>query len=55
MYSFGGYLTFSVLTLGDENGVFPNETTPTVPPTPVANTQKAEISFVKEWLKGTSS
>lgn len=37
---------------GDENGLFPNETTPTLPPAPVANTQKFEHAFIKEWLKG---
>jgi hypothetical protein len=37
---------------GDENGLFPNETTPTLPPAPVASAQKFEHAFIKEWLKG---
>ncbi|KAL1967017.1 hypothetical protein VTN77DRAFT_3541 [Rasamsonia byssochlamydoides] len=35
----------------DENGLFPNETTPNLPPKPVADTQKAEAAFVKAWLE----
>nr|POF26113.1 putative extracellular serine carboxypeptidase [Quercus suber] len=35
----------------DENGRFPNETTPSLPPLPVADTQKNEIAFVKEWMQ----
>lgn len=35
----------------DENALFPNQTTATLPPKPVADTQKAEVAFVKEWLK----
>lgn len=35
----------------DENGRFPNETTPTLPPLPVADTQKSEIQFVMEWME----
>ncbi|KAL9053998.1 MAG: hypothetical protein Q9162_004404 [Coniocarpon cinnabarinum] len=35
----------------DENGVFPNETTPDLPPAPVAQAQAAEASFVGAWLK----
>jgi hypothetical protein len=35
----------------DENGLFPNETTPQLPPAPVANAQQQEEIFVKEWLK----
>ncbi|KAI1171919.1 peptidase S28 [Nemania sp. FL0916] len=35
----------------DENGLFPNETTPTLPPAPVADTQSKEASFVKKWLE----
>ena len=35
----------------DENGLFPNETTPTLPPKPIADTQSAEAEFVKAWLK----
>lgn len=34
----------------DENGLFPNETTPELPPQPVAETQEIEVMFVKEWL-----
>lgn len=34
----------------DENGLFPNETTPDLPPTPIKDTQKQEVSFVKAWL-----
>ncbi|KAF2232140.1 peptidase S28 [Viridothelium virens] len=34
----------------DENGLFPNETTATLPPAPVAAAQSAEVSFVKQWL-----
>lgn len=33
----------------DENGLFPNETTKTLPPAPVAAVQKAEVSFVLAW------
>ncbi|KAL8948946.1 MAG: hypothetical protein Q9222_004911 [Ikaeria aurantiellina] len=35
----------------DENGLFPNETTATLPPKPVAETQMAEVAFVKTWLE----
>ncbi|PGG95156.1 hypothetical protein AJ79_10223 [Helicocarpus griseus UAMH5409] len=35
----------------DENGLFPNETTPTLPPPPVAEAQKQEVEFVKKWVK----
>ncbi|KAI1822733.1 serine carboxypeptidase S28-domain-containing protein [Xylaria intraflava] len=35
----------------DENGLFPNETTPSLPPAPVAQAQSQEAAFVKEWLK----
>ena len=35
----------------DENGLFPNETTPDLPPKPIADTQAAEAAFVKAWLK----
>ncbi|EMC93440.1 hypothetical protein BAUCODRAFT_125296 [Baudoinia panamericana UAMH 10762] len=34
----------------DENGVFPNQTTSTLPPLPVADTQRMELIFVKEWM-----
>ncbi|KAL9130213.1 MAG: hypothetical protein Q9217_001558 [Psora testacea] len=35
----------------DENGLFPNETTPDLPPPPVADTQAQEIKFVGAWLE----
>ena len=35
----------------DENGVFPNETTGSLPPAAVASAQSAEASFVQAWLK----
>lgn len=35
----------------DENGLFPNETTPTLPPAPIASTQRQEVEFVRAWLK----
>ncbi|KAI1329068.1 serine carboxypeptidase S28-domain-containing protein [Xylariaceae sp. FL0255] len=35
----------------DENGLFPNETTPQLPPPPVANAHHQEAVFVGEWLK----
>ncbi|KAK2758819.1 hypothetical protein FQN54_003511 [Arachnomyces sp. PD_36] len=35
----------------DENGLFPNETTPELPPPEVRETQEDIIEFVKEWLK----
>ena len=35
----------------DENGLFPNETTATLPPEPVADTQKMEAMFVQEWMQ----
>lgn len=35
----------------DENGLFPNETTASLPPAPVVNTQKQEVAFVKAWMK----
>nr|POF12948.1 putative extracellular serine carboxypeptidase [Quercus suber] len=35
----------------DENGRFPNETTLYLPPLPVADTQRNEIAFVKEWMQ----
>lgn len=34
----------------DENGLFPNETTATLPPAPVAETQMDEAAFVKAWM-----
>lgn len=35
----------------DENGLFPNETTADLPPTPVKNVQAEEVSFVEAWLE----
>ncbi|KAK2811259.1 hypothetical protein FQN50_002356 [Emmonsiellopsis sp. PD_5] len=35
----------------DENGLFPNETTPELPPGQVVDAQRQEIKFVKKWLK----
>ncbi|KAK3330749.1 serine carboxypeptidase S28-domain-containing protein [Apodospora peruviana] len=35
----------------DENGLFPNETTPELPPKPVKKAQRAEVEFVKAWMK----
>jgi len=35
----------------DENGLFPNQTTATLPPQPVADTQKMEVMFVQEWME----
>ncbi|KAI1764640.1 peptidase S28 [Hypoxylon sp. FL1150] len=35
----------------DENGLFPNETTPELPPAPVADTQAKEAVFVQGWVQ----
>lgn len=35
----------------DENGLFPNETTASLPPVPVKDAQMAEVEFVKSWLE----
>ncbi|KAH6630758.1 serine carboxypeptidase S28-domain-containing protein [Chaetomium sp. MPI-SDFR-AT-0129] len=35
----------------DENGIFPNETKPGLPPKPVVDAQSEEAKFVKAWLK----
>jgi len=35
----------------DENGLFDNETTPSLPPQPVAKAHKQEIEFVRKWMK----
>ncbi|KAB8346139.1 hypothetical protein FH972_023185 [Carpinus fangiana] len=35
----------------DENSLFPNQTTRSLPPHPVAHAQKLEIQFVKKWLQ----
>jgi hypothetical protein len=37
---------------GDENGLFPNETTTTLPPAPIKAAQQAEAAFVKKWVAG---
>ncbi|KAH8664498.1 peptidase S28 [Xylariales sp. PMI_506] len=34
----------------DENGLYPNETTPSLPPAPVKSTQEYEAQFVQQWL-----
>ena len=34
----------------DENGLFPNETTPDLPPAPVASAQKAIVSAAQGWM-----
>ncbi|KAL2376733.1 hypothetical protein RJZ90_007293 [Blastomyces dermatitidis] len=36
----------------DENGLFPNETTPDLPPKPVVKAQAEEVKFVRRWVKG---
>lgn len=35
----------------DENGLFPNETTRTLPPAPVKEVQRQEVAFVKAWME----
>ncbi|KAI7240630.1 serine carboxypeptidase [Hortaea werneckii] len=35
----------------DENGVFPNQTNDTFPPPAVADTQQAEVEFVRGWME----
>ncbi len=35
----------------DENGLFPNETTPHLPPKAVAQAQRAEVNFVRAWVQ----
>jgi hypothetical protein len=35
----------------DENGLFPNQTTKNLPPTPVAEAQQMEVSIIMEWLE----
>ena len=35
----------------DENGIFPNETTATLPPPSIKEVQRQEAEFVQEWLK----
>ncbi|OTA67061.1 peptidase S28 [Hypoxylon sp. EC38] len=35
----------------DENGLFPNETTPDLPPPPVADAQKQIATFVQAWVQ----
>jgi hypothetical protein len=34
----------------DENGLFANETTSSLPPPPVAEAQSMEVKFVTEWM-----
>ena len=34
----------------DENGLFPNETTPSLPPAPVASAQKAIVQAAQGWM-----
>lgn len=34
----------------DENGLFPNQTTATLPPVPIKDTQKQEVAFVQAWM-----
>ena len=34
----------------DENGLFPNETTATLPPAPIVEAQSEELQFVQAWL-----
>jgi len=34
----------------DENGLFPNETTPELPPQAVVDAQRQEVKFVKAWM-----
>lgn len=34
----------------DENGLFPNETTKDLPPTPVKDAQQQEVAFVQAWV-----
>ncbi|KAK3694153.1 serine carboxypeptidase S28-domain-containing protein [Podospora appendiculata] len=34
----------------DENGLFPNQTTPNLPPAPVVEAQSEEVEFVKAWM-----
>lgn len=35
----------------DENGLFPNQTTATLPPAPIKDVQAQEVEFVKAWMK----
>jgi hypothetical protein len=35
----------------DENGLFPNETTPELPPQPVADAQRLEVMWLEEWMQ----
>lgn len=35
----------------DENGLFPNETTTSLPPLTVVDTQRQEVQFVREWMQ----
>jgi len=42
-----------LMEIGDENGLFPNETTAELPPLPVADAQMQEREFVLAWMEGT--
>ena len=35
----------------DENGLFPNETTPDLPPPPVAEAKREIVEFVRKWVE----
>jgi hypothetical protein len=39
--------------IGDENGLFQNQTTRELPPEPVKAAQAYEVRFVKHWIEGT--
>ena len=39
----------------DENGLFPNETTATLPPPTIKSAQQQEAEFVRQWLKEWTS
>jgi hypothetical protein len=39
---------------GDENGLFPNQTTDDLPPAAVLDAQEQEERFVKVWVNGKS-
>ena len=39
----------------DENGLFPNETTATLPPAPIKQAQSQELVFVQAWLEEYSA
>lgn len=35
----------------DENGLFPNQTTATLPPPPIKQVQSQEVQFVEKWMQ----